>query len=183
MGENDSRRRHWASIISGVIAVRVACAALFFYTFIHDERTWATGLFLLACFTDAFDGYLVRKLGVVPSLGPYFDATADFVLIAAAFSAFVVKGTYPLWTLLLIVGMFLQFIWTSGRVQPLYDPVGKYYGVFLFAAIAVTLAFPRPAVCDMVLIGIVGFTAASLVSRSVFFRRRQKSTVADSEQS
>lgn len=183
MGENDTRRRRWASIVSGVIAMRVACAALFFYTFINDERTWATGVFLFACFTDAFDGYLARRLGVGPSLGPYFDATADLILIAAAFSAFVVKGTYPLWTLLLIVGMFLQFIWTSGRAQPLYDPVGKYYGVFLFAAIGVTLAFPRPALCSVVLVGIVGFTAASLVSRIVFFRRRQKNTVSDSEQS
>jgi phosphatidylglycerophosphate synthase len=183
MGEIDRRRRRWASIVSGVIAVRVACAALFLYTFINDERTWAIGVFLFACFTDAFDGYLARRLGVAPWLGPYFDATADFVLIAAAFSAFVVKGTYPLWTLLLIVGMFLQFVWTSGRAKPLYDPVGKYYGVFLFAAIGVTLAFPRPAVCSAVLVGIPGFTAASLVSRFVFFRHRQKNTVADSEQS
>ena len=40
----------------------------------------------------------------------YFDVTADFLLVLAGFSAFVVRGTYPLWTLLLLVGMFLQFI-------------------------------------------------------------------------
>jgi CDP-diacylglycerol--glycerol-3-phosphate 3-phosphatidyltransferase len=172
----DERRtsRRWALILSAVIAARVACAALFFYAFMNEQRAWAIGVFLLACFTDALDGYLARRLSVVPSLGSYLDVTADFVLVLAAFSAFVVKDIYPWWTLLLTVGMFVQFVWTSGFEQPLYDPLGKYYGVFLFAAIGVTLAFPRPAVRHVILAGILGFTALSLVSRSLLLARRRK---------
>lgn len=174
MDEIRSGNRCWAFILSGVIAARVASAALFLYTFINDLKTWTIPLFLFACFTDALDGYLARRLGVSPSLGVYFDATADFLLVLASFSAFVTKGIYPFWTLLLIGSMFTQFILTSGLRRPLYDPVGKYYGAFLFAAIGFTLIFPKPTVYTAVLVSILGFTVVSMVSRSVFLRSRWK---------
>lgn len=172
MDEARTNKRLGAFIVSTVIAVRVASAALFLYAFINDLKTWAICIFLFACFTDAFDGHLARRLGVSPSLGTYFDATADFLLILAAFSAFVMKGLYPFWTLLLIGAMFLQFILTSGLERPLYDPVGKYYGVFLFAAVGITLVFPESVVYNGVLVSIIGFTVVSVASRSVFFLRR-----------
>jgi CDP-diacylglycerol--glycerol-3-phosphate 3-phosphatidyltransferase/cardiolipin synthase len=141
---------------------------LFLYTFLNNLTMWTLGIFLFACLTDALDGHLARRLGASQYLGPYFDATADFLLALAAFSAFVIKGVYPFWTLLLIGAMFLQFILTSGVRRPIYDPVGKYYGVFLFAAIGVTLALPDFAVCYTLLVSILGLTVASVASRSVF---------------
>jgi CDP-diacylglycerol--glycerol-3-phosphate 3-phosphatidyltransferase/cardiolipin synthase len=161
-----------ASAVAGVTAIRVAAAPLFLYTFSNDLTAWTLCLFLFACLTDALDGFLARRLGVSQFLGPYFDATADFLLILAAFSAFAIKGMYPFWTLFLIGAMFLQFILTSGSERPVYDPVGKYYGAFLFAAIAVTLLWPDFAVCHTVLISILGLTVASVASRSVFLRSR-----------
>jgi phosphatidylglycerophosphate synthase len=148
--------------------MRVAAAPLFLHTFMSNLTTWTLGIFVFACLTDALDGYLAKRLGASQFLGPYFDATADFLLSLAAFSAFVMKGVYPFWTLLLIGAMFLQFILTSGRERPVYDPVGKYYGVFLFAAIGVTLLWPDFAVCYTVLTSIVGLTVASVASRFVF---------------
>ena len=147
------------------------------YTFINDRATWAIRIFLFACLTDALDGYLVRRLGVSPFLGAYFDATADFLLVLAAFLAFVMEGIYPFWTLLLIGSMFAQFILTSGLKRPIYDPVGKYYGLFLFAAVGVTLVFPKPAVYNAVLVGIVGFTVASVASRVVFLLNRWRNAI------
>lgn len=156
-------------IVSGVIAIRVVAAPLFLYTFVNNLTTWALGIFLFAVFTDALDGYLARRLGgASPFLGAYSDATADFVLVLAAFSAFAMKGIYPFWTILLIIAMFTQFVLTSRLERPVYDPVGKYYGVFLFAAIGVTVALPDSAVCHAVLVGILTFTVASLVSRFMF---------------
>jgi CDP-diacylglycerol--glycerol-3-phosphate 3-phosphatidyltransferase len=168
VSEINAGNRRWAFVVSGVMASRVAAAPLFLYTFLNDLTTWTICIFLFACLTDAFDGYLARRLGAHQFLEPYSDATADFLLVLAAFSAFVIKGVYPLWTLLLIGAMFLQFILTSGLRRPIYDPVGKYYGVFLFAAIGVTLVLPDFAVCYTVLISILGLTVVSVASRSVF---------------
>jgi CDP-diacylglycerol--glycerol-3-phosphate 3-phosphatidyltransferase len=172
LDEFQTDNRRWAFIVSGVIVIRVAAAPLFLYTFLNTLTTWTVCIFLFACFTDALDGHLARRLGASQFVGPYFDATADFLLVLAAFSAFVIKGVYPFWTLLLIGAMFTQFILTSGLRCPVYDPVGKYYGAFLFAAIGVTLVLPDFAVCYTMLISILGLTVASVASRSVFLLSR-----------
>lgn len=157
-------------IVSGVIAIRVVVAPLFVYTFMDNLTTWALGIFLFAVAMDALDGYLTKRLGgASPFLGAYSDPAADFVLVLAAFSAFVMKGIYPFWTILLIIAMFTQFVLTSRLERPVYDPVGKYYGVFLFCAIAVTVALPDSAVRHAVLMGTLAFTVASLTSRFLFF--------------
>ncbi len=157
-------------IVSGIIAVRFIAAPLFLYTFLNDLATWALGMFLLAVFTDVLDGYVARRVGGVsiPFLGPYSDATADFVFVLAAFSAFWIKGLYPFWVLLVFILMFTQFVLTSKLDRPIYDPLGKYYGFFLFGAIGVTLVLPDTAVCHAVLVGILGFTAAVVISRALF---------------
>jgi len=169
MGESRAGNRCRAFIPSVVTALRVATAPLFLYTLSNNLETWTICLLLFACVTDILDGHLARKLGVSSTFGAYFDATGDFVLILTTFSAFVMQGIYPFWTLPLIGFMFLQFILTSRLKQPLYDPVGRYYGAFLFAAIGVTLALPDFAVCYTMLVSILGLTVASVISRSVIF--------------
>jgi hypothetical protein len=51
--------------------------------------------------------------------------------------------------------------------RPIYDPLGKYLGAFLFVVVGVTLLRPDPVVCRVLLLGIVGMCAASLASRSL----------------
>jgi len=156
-------------IVSVIIAIRFIAALLFLYTYANDLTAWALCIFLVAVFTDALDGHVARMLGgASPFLGPYSDAVADFFFVLAVFSAFVLEGLYPLWLLLLIVAMFAQFILTSRLAQPIYDPVGKYYGVFLFCAVGVTLVLPYAVVCQAVPVVILGFTIASVFSRAMF---------------
>lgn len=169
-------KRHWIAHPYGIVCLRGATAPLLFYTFIRDLKLWTIGLFLFACSTDALDGHLVKRLGISSSssLEAYFDPITDFLLVLTAFSAFVVRNIYPFWVLILLGIMFFQFLLTSGRRRPLYDPVGKYYGAFLFATIGITLAFPNPLVYDLMFLGILGATGASVTSRSIFLFRRWK---------
>jgi CDP-diacylglycerol--glycerol-3-phosphate 3-phosphatidyltransferase/cardiolipin synthase len=156
-------------IVSIIIAIRFIAALLFLYTFANDLTAWTWCVFLVGVLTDALDGHVARRLGgATPVLGSYSDAVADFSLTLAAFSAFVTKGLYPRWLLLLVVVMFAQFVLTSGLARPIYDPVGKYYGAFLFCAIGVTLALPYAAVRQAVLVVILGLTVASVISRATF---------------
>jgi phosphatidylglycerophosphate synthase len=159
--------RRWAFIPCVVTGLRVAAAPLFVHTLSNCQAMSAVGLLLFAAFMDVLDGCLARRLGACSIFGAYFDATADFLFILIAFGAFVVQDVYPAWTLLVIGGMFLQFVLTSRLGQPVYDPVGKYYGVFLFVVTGVTLILSNPVVCDVMLVGILGLTAVSVVSRSV----------------
>jgi CDP-diacylglycerol--glycerol-3-phosphate 3-phosphatidyltransferase/cardiolipin synthase len=173
VGESCNDERPGTIIVSIIIAIRFLAAPMFLYTFANDLTAWALSIFLVAVLTDALDGHVARRLGgASPFLGPYSDAVADFSLVVAAYSAFVLKGLYPFWVLLLIVAMFAQFVLTSRLARPVYDPVGKFYGVFLFCAAGVTLVWSCTAVRQAVLVVMLGFTIASVISRAMFLLDR-----------
>jgi len=160
----------------GVALLRAFFAPFLFYTFINDLRIWTIILFFFACFTDYFDGYLVRKLDITSpsSLESYLDATADFIIIFTMFFAFMLKQIYLYWILIIIGVFFMQFVITSGLKSPVYDPIGKYTGLFFFVVIIITLLFPQSIVYNVLLICIIGFTSISVLSRSVYLIIHEK---------
>jgi CDP-diacylglycerol--glycerol-3-phosphate 3-phosphatidyltransferase/cardiolipin synthase len=158
---------------TGITAFRIVLSILFLDLLINNIKIWAIGIFLLAILTDAFDGYSARKLGVASDYGAYFDIIADFILVLVAFLTFVIIGIYPYWLLFLIILVFLQFILTSKLNVLVYDPVGKYYGAFLFAIILITLISPS-IFYNFLLVATIIFTIISLISRYLFFVFRKK---------
>jgi CDP-diacylglycerol--glycerol-3-phosphate 3-phosphatidyltransferase/cardiolipin synthase len=127
------------AIPSLISIIRIFLAPFFLITFLDNYLVLSLLIYVLAVATDAIDGYLARILDTSTSSGAYLDITADLILVLAGFSAFIITGIYPIWILLIILLMFLQFIITSKAKKPVYDPVGKYYGAFLFLIIFVTL--------------------------------------------
>ncbi len=152
-------------IPSGFTAIRIVLIPFFLLAFFQGLKFWAISIFIFAVATDAIDGYLARKWDSASPLGAYLDVTADFILISAIFLAFTIEGVYPFWILFIIVFMFLQFILTSKTEIPIYDPLGKYYGSFLFTVIFITLIFPNNSVYLLLLSLTVIFTIISVISR------------------
>ena len=127
-------------------------------------------IFLFSIGTDLLDGFVARKLGVSSKSGAFFDIIVDFLFIYILFIAFMIKGFYPTWLLLLLVFVFEQFVLTSlYSKQPIYDPIGKYLGSLFFCGIGLTLLFSEPLVFSIVTIGIVFSTTASILSRLIYF--------------
>lgn len=160
-------------IPSAITGFRFLLAIIFLYLFINDLKIGAIAVFLLAVITDAFDGYSARKFIVESTIGAYLDIFADFFLVLLAFIAFVIREIYPYWLLILIILVFLQFLVTSKFKILVYDPIGKYYGAFLFTIILITLISPS-IYYDFLLIIIVIFTIISLLSRYLFFIMKNK---------
>lgn len=150
------------SILSGL---RIILAFILFYCYLNEMRVVSIIIFIIALFTDYLDGFIARKLKVTSNYGAYLDTIADFVLIVTIFLAFVIVGLYPYWILILIVFMFLQFILTSGIKKPIYDPIGKYYGAFLFASAGLTLILPLSYINEILIILIVLISFISLLTR------------------
>jgi phosphatidylglycerophosphate synthase len=158
-----------------ITSLRVVALPFLFFSFKQQIRVATYALFLFAICSDFLDGYAAKKLEVTSRLGSYFDVTADFLFVSGMFLMFVVKEVYPLWILLLIVAVFVQFILTSlYSKRTIYDPVGKYYGSLMYGGIGLTLLFPEQLVYSTVTIGIVVSTTVSLFSRLAYFLHAQK---------
>ena len=157
------------SAASVITCLRVLAAPLFFYVVRHEMFAASIVLWVVACTTDGLDGYVARKTASASNFGAWFDVTADFLFILTAFVAFVQSDIYPWWLLLIIIGMFCQFLLTSKRRRLLYDPIGKYYGAILFVAIGLTLLLNDFGVHYAVLTGIIFLTGASVLSRWLFY--------------
>ena len=160
-------------IPSGITSIRVILAPILFFTLINNFILYSLFIFVFAVATDALDGYVSRKLDVASSMGAYFDVVADFILILSGFSGFVFIGLYPFWLIIIIILMFLQFIITSKFKLPVYDPIGKYYGSFLFIVIFISLIVINPILYFLLTTLIVIFTFISITSRYWFMLKNK----------
>jgi CDP-diacylglycerol--glycerol-3-phosphate 3-phosphatidyltransferase len=100
-------------------------AAPFFMIFLLIDNMYvrylATLLFVTAALTDAYDGYLARKTGVVTGFGKFMDPLADKILVSTAFIAFVALGYVKTWMILVII--FREFFVTGLRSLAAYKGV------------------------------------------------------------
>lgn len=86
--------------------LRLILAPVFLYLFISESRTGrqiALAVFVIAIFTDWYDGMHARKYGQISKTGIFLDPLADKFLTSAAFVAFYFMGIMPLWMVVVIV--------------------------------------------------------------------------------
>lgn len=85
---------------------RIILSPIFMVAFLIDNiysRYCALFIFAAASLTDAYDGHLARKTGVVTSFGKFMDPLADKLLTSTAFIAFVAVGYVKSWIVLPII--------------------------------------------------------------------------------
>jgi phosphatidylglycerophosphate synthase len=160
-----------SALASGLIGLRLLAAAALPVAILGSAQGWALAALGVAVLSDALDGVAGRRWGGCPFLGPFSDALADCAVVLAACSAFALRGALPAWAPVLVAAMFVQFAWSSGWRRPLYDPLGKYYGLALYALVGALLMAPRPALSTGGAIALLLLSAAALVSRLAFLRR------------
>ncbi|HEY7460916.1 MAG TPA: CDP-diacylglycerol--glycerol-3-phosphate 3-phosphatidyltransferase [Gemmatimonadota bacterium] len=93
-------------------------------------RVAAFVLFLLAAFSDVYDGILARRSRRITAFGELADPLADKLLIAATLIPLGWLGEIPLWVVLLVllrelvITLFRRFALSRGRVISA-SPLGK----------------------------------------------------------
>ena len=96
-------KKHIPNILS---ISRVLLTPVFLYFLLYSNYNHAKLLsvliFTIASVTDAFDGQIARKYGMVTRVGVFLDPLADKVLVLSAFFSFVILGDVHLWMVLLI---------------------------------------------------------------------------------
>ena len=87
--------------------LRVAMIPLFVIAMLWQQLPYsdyiAGGLFIAACITDFFDGYLARKYNQVTTFGKFMDPLADKLLVMSAMVWFVEVGWMPAWAFFIVI--------------------------------------------------------------------------------
>ena len=90
-----------------ITVFRLFLVPLFAVVFLLDFRgsdTIALVIFVIACVSDFFDGYIARKNNLITDFGKLMDPLADKLLICTALICFVkLRGNFPAWCAILIV--------------------------------------------------------------------------------
>ena len=128
---------------------RIALTFIFmFFLFCSGvyAKSLALATFMLASFTDYYDGYLARKTGQITNLGKILDPIADKVLTLAAFLVFVELGLIEAWMVVIII--MREFFVTGVRLVAVGKGIvlaaeqgGKHKTVFQIVAIFLILVF------------------------------------------
>jgi CDP-diacylglycerol--glycerol-3-phosphate 3-phosphatidyltransferase len=95
----------WRPVVPNALTLaRVAMVPLVVWLLLVNggESLLAAALFALASLTDAYDGHLARRWGVVSVFGTLTDPFADKLLVLASLVALAIVGVVPVWIVVLI---------------------------------------------------------------------------------
>ena len=63
----------------------------------------AAVIFIIASFTDMFDGKIARKYNLITDLGKFLDSLADKILVISIMLAFIGLGRVSAWAVMIII--------------------------------------------------------------------------------
>lgn len=108
---------------------------LYLAQFVPYGKFIATGVFVLAAFTDFLDGYIARKYNLVTDMGKFLDAIADKMLVTCALILICCDATIPAPYGAIVLSIFivrdlavnmLRLIAANKNVVIAADKLGKY---------------------------------------------------------
>ena len=143
----------------------------------HWKNATACWLFVLAAITDAVDGYVARKYGMVSRLGAFLDPVADKLMVSAALIVLLSLGRIDEFVALVIIGReiavsalreWMAQIGKSASVA--VNSLGKIKTIAQMVAIPMLLFHDKLfGVIDVHLIGtLLIYVAAALTVYSMF---------------
>ena len=108
--------------LAPVVMVFLAMRGRFDYVFGISLGDLLAGIvFIIASLTDAADGYIARKRGIVTNLGKFIDPLADKILVVAALISLVELQRLPAWMVVIIVSR--EFIVSGVRMVAASDGI------------------------------------------------------------
>ncbi|MDR2559677.1 MAG: CDP-diacylglycerol--glycerol-3-phosphate 3-phosphatidyltransferase [Oscillospiraceae bacterium] len=105
-------------------------------------------IFIIACITDAIDGYVARKYNMITDLGKLIDPLADKILVLSALVCFIQVFWIPAWTVVIIIarefvvtGFRLAVVAKDNKAVIAADIWGKIKTAFTMGAIIAIMVF------------------------------------------
>lgn len=83
---------------------------------ISNHNYIAVAIFIIACITDAIDGYIARKYNLITNFGKFMDPLADKLLVSAALICFTALPDISLSPWIVIVIISREFVISGFRL-------------------------------------------------------------------
>ena len=160
------RPNSWHRLLPSLItSLRIAVVPAIWILWIHQIRPAMISVYGFVLLSDAFDGWLARRLNAVTRFGGFFDAITDIAVILSLLALLGTVGAVPFWVPIGPGVLATVFLATSSRAAPRYDPLGKYYGAGLYVVGGALLWGVGPVTRTVLSIVVPIMSAAVLVSR------------------
>jgi cardiolipin synthase len=164
-------------------AIRIVLAPLVGYCVLNGRFLPALLVFVVAGASDALDGFLARRFGLVSRFGEYLDPAADKLLMLASFITLTMIGEVPLWLTALVIGRDIAIVLGVGlarlfalpvKIEPLM--VGKastvvQVGYIALILLLLTFEVGMPVLAETAGIIAMAFTLMSWFSYGQLFYR------------
>ncbi len=163
--------------------LRLLSAPLLAALLLYGHQTYAFVVFAFAGLTDAADGFVAKRFGLMTRVGRYLDPAADKFLMLVAFLALTAMkdSRTPLWLTLIVIGRDIgivlgifvaRLLALPLRIQPL--PIGKFCTAVQVAYVALVLLFlalriEAPRTLEAAAMVAAAFTITSWLAYSVLW--------------
>ncbi|HET9122869.1 MAG TPA: CDP-alcohol phosphatidyltransferase family protein [Acidiferrobacteraceae bacterium] len=150
---------------------RVALVPVLILLLRAHDYPHALVVFAIAGFSDALDGFIAKRFGLVSQLGAVLDPLADKILLISAYVMLALLERIPFWLVLLvvfrdllIVGGYLVYASLVGAVQmrpSLLSKLNTLVQILLVVMVLTRAASGWPSPSNLgLLIGLAGLTTA-----------------------
>ena len=95
------------TLANKITVARVVMIPLFLALLYLGLPIWAFAVYVLACLSDAADGYIARHCNQITNFGKFMDPLADKILVLSALCVFAEQGAMPGWCVALV--LFREF--------------------------------------------------------------------------
>jgi cardiolipin synthase len=139
-------------------------------------------LFLLAAFSDFFDGFWARKAGLESALGAFLDPLADKIFLMSLFAILAWKGLLPFF---LVASVFLRdagillgvFFLKKSRhpleIKPLFvSKINTAFQMLLIGLILLRGAYGYGTIGNNILQGMIGLTFLTTLVSGVLYGKQ-----------
>ncbi len=108
---------------NAISALRITLVAPILVLIFHESYATALVLFVIAGFSDGFDGYLARRFGWHTRLGALLDPVADKLLVSGLFVTLAITGDIPVWLAVVVLVRDLVIVIGAVTYQFIIGPV------------------------------------------------------------
>jgi cardiolipin synthase len=181
------------NVPNGITVFRIFLVPVVIWLIISDQMQWAFFALFVAGVSDALDGYLAKKFGLLTELGAYLDPLADKALLVSIYIVLGLSGHLPVWLVIAVVSRDLLIIgaimlsWMLERpvkVRPLFvSKVNTTLQIVLAGLVMANLAFGLGlGTVNQILIWITGtLTVASAAAYLVTWLRHMAINEVEAE--